>query len=73
MNRMPDTLSDTVLSRAGLEPIERADLPRIVSEGGGNIGLRFFHEGRDHEIRLSRNDLANLLLDGLAIYVRAGR
>ena len=72
MNRMPDTLNDTVLDRAGLESIQaEASLPRIVREGN-RVLLKAYFAGRDHEIELSADTLGGLIADGFRIY-RASR
>lgn len=64
---------DTQLAEQGLESIDKAALPRIVDEGGQNVWLKFFAAGRDHEIRLSPNALANLVADGFEAYRRLSR
>lgn len=69
---MPDTLTDNILDRAGLEPIDRGSLPRIVDEGNA-VWLRVHLEGRDCEVRLSPGTLGTILQDGLAALLRMGK
>lgn len=68
---MPDTLTDNILDRARLEPIDRGSLPRIVDEGNA-VWLRVYVKGRDCEVRLTPGALGALLQDGLAALLRMG-